>query len=329
MKETTVSIIVPVYNSESTIEKCVESILNQTYLNLEIILIDDGSKDDSLKVCKQYAQTDNRIVVLHHQNLGVSFTRNSGLDAATGEYVMFIDADDTVSPNWVEKYVEAIHSFGADLVIGGLTIKYQDGNNVNSIPPILGILESEIWKYICETESGVFGYVPNKLYKREIISDIRFNENMTVQEDFAFALDVYANAKKIALIDETGYYYKFALNKRSTPFLDLISNQMKLLQYTRKLADCSTVSFGRLSELVVGWTYQYLYESDLDRDFIKKCIAVREIQDIDFLTTMCKKHNEKTYIYRLIKKGKYKIVKMWFSLRRITKKCIGFRRHHH
>lgn len=329
MKETTVSIIVPVYNSVSTIKKCVDSILNQTYINLEIILIDDGSSDDSLKVCKQYAQTDNRIVVLYHQNHGVSYTRNIGLNAATGEYVMFIDADDTVSSEWVKRYVEAIQTFDADLVIGGLTIEYQDGKNVNSTSPILGILESEIWKYICETESGIFGYVPNKLYKRDIVGNIRFKENMTVQEDFAFALDVYANAKRIALIDETGYYYKYALNKRSTPFLDLIGNQMKLLQYTRELADCSLISFDRLSKLVVGWTYQYLYESDLDREFIKKCIAVREVQDIDFLSALIKKNNEKTYVYWLIKKKKYKAVKMWFSLRRITKKCIGFQRLHH
>lgn len=324
MKSNTVSIIIPVYNARMTLEKSIESVICQAYSQLEIILIDDGSKDNSLEICYQYAQQDDRIVVLHHQNHGVSYTRNRGLDKAVGEYVMFVDADDTVSPGWVERYVEAIQTFDVDLVIGGLTTEYQDGRKVKSTPPILGTFESDIWKYICETESGIFGYVPNKVYKRKTIGNIRFNERMAVQEDFAFALDVYANAKRIALIDETGYFYKFEYNKRSTPFLDLIGNQMKLLYYTRQLANCSSISFERLADLVVGWTYQYLFESNLDRNFVKKCISVREAQNTDFVSALCKKHDEKIFVYRLINNKKYKSVKIWFSIRRTVKKCFGF-----
>ena len=292
---------------------------------MEIILIDDGSTDNSLQICKEYARRDNRIVVLHHDNHGVSYTRNRGLDIATGEYIMFVDADDTVSYEWVNSYVDAINSTNSDMVIGGLTIISDDSKTEETYPPVIGVIGKEIWKYICETESGIFGYVPNKLYKRVIISDIRFNENMTVQEDFAFALDVYANAKRIALIDETGYYYKYAINKRSTPFLDLIGNQIKLLSYTGEIMNDHKVSFEKPVDLIVGWTYQFLFESSIDEEFINKCKAVREIQDTKFISTLNPRVNEKYAIYRLLNNKRYKTIKNWFSIRSFAKRCLFFR----
>lgn len=108
MSEQLISIIVPVYNSEKTIIRCVDSILQQTYRNFELLLINDGSKDSSGTICDEYAQKDSRIRVLHKANGGVSSARNLGLDNAKGEWITFCDSDDTVMPNWIDNFNEIV-----------------------------------------------------------------------------------------------------------------------------------------------------------------------------------------------------------------------------
>ncbi len=323
MEDKTVSIIIPFYNAESTLDSCISSVIEQTYSLLEILLIDDGSRDKSLEIAKQYGQSDDRIIVLHHDNKGVSYTRNQGIEHATGEYIMFIDADDTVSPNWVERYVMFIVESNADIAIGGVTEIRPNGSTVAHLPPYKGVIGTEIWKYLCETRDSVFGYTPNKLYKREVIGNNRFDERMTVQEDLSFAVDVYSRSTSIVLIDEAGYYYRFEIGKRKTPFLDLISNQLKIFSYATPYIDQFNISLENLVRLIIGWSFQYLYETELDDGFIEKCKAARDIQEKYDFKAIQKPLNEKRIIYELLIREQYHIIKTWFVFRRLLKGIIS------
>ena len=127
MENSLISVIVPVYNAEKYLDKCVNSIINQKYTNLEIILVDDGSKDNSLDLCKKYAEKDNRIKVIHKENGGLSSARNVGLAVARGEYIMFCDPDDLYLPNSCKVMLNEIIKTHADYVIGNYKNLDEDG----------------------------------------------------------------------------------------------------------------------------------------------------------------------------------------------------------
>ena len=114
-----ISIIVPVYNAEDSVESCIDSILNQSYTDIELILVDDGSKDNSLKICNERAKNDIRITVIHQENGGVSTARNNGLMAARGEYIQFVDSDDTIEQNMTETLWSMMEKEKADLAVCG------------------------------------------------------------------------------------------------------------------------------------------------------------------------------------------------------------------
>ncbi|MBO7334370.1 MAG: glycosyltransferase, partial [Lachnospiraceae bacterium] len=114
-----ISVIVPVFEVEKYLKECIESILNQTYTNLEIILVDDGSPDKCGEICEEYAKTDNRIIVIHHENKGLSSARNRGLDIATGDYIGFVDSDDKIAPDMFEILLNNLKQYDADISICG------------------------------------------------------------------------------------------------------------------------------------------------------------------------------------------------------------------
>ena len=127
MKEK-VSIIIPVYNSERTLERCLDSVINQTYKNIEILIVNDGSKDKSLEIMKEYQKKDNRIMVINQENKGLSGARNAGLDKATGEYVTFIDSDDYIKANLIKDTIEIFNRYNCDVVRNNYELAYKDGN---------------------------------------------------------------------------------------------------------------------------------------------------------------------------------------------------------
>ena len=120
-----ISIIVPVYQAEKYISKCIESIVNQTYKNLEIILVDDGSTDRSGEICDEYGKKDNRIVVVHNKNKGVSVARNCGLDIATGDYITFVDSDDYIDLQMYSEMMKVVEKYSCDVVYSGSVVKTQ------------------------------------------------------------------------------------------------------------------------------------------------------------------------------------------------------------
>ena len=203
-----ISVIVPVYNVEEYIHKCLDSILRQTYFQLEIILVDDGSTDKSGKICDEYAQCDERIKVIHKSNGGVSDARNAGLDIATGELIGFIDPDDYIHEQMYEILQKIMEEEQADIVYckraivrNSMVQKYSD-SDTRQCWISLNALEKMY-------EPGFAGMatVPwNKLYKKEIFDNIRFPKGMIFEDNYIIH-QLYDNAQKVVFIDKTLYYY--------------------------------------------------------------------------------------------------------------------------
>lgn len=212
--EKLISVIVPIYNGEKYIEECLESIINQTYKNLQIILIDDGSKDKSGKICDEYAKKDKRIEVIHKENAGVSAARNTGLDNARGEWITFIDADDSVEKDFCKNLMQN-ETNDVDCIMCGYSRLINDKKiEIESIGFSNKFEDSR--KYlICSLnpQTGV-GFSHMKIIRMSAIGNIRFNDNLKVAEDALFNIQLSENIRKIIFVDEKLYNYR--LNTNST-----------------------------------------------------------------------------------------------------------------
>lgn len=198
-----ISIIVPIYNAEKWLEKCVNSIIEQSYSDVEILLINDGSTDKSLEICKKFENIDNRIKVIDKKNEGVSKTRNLGIEKATGQYIKFVDSDDWLEKNTCEELIKIIKEEKTDLVICGLNI-YK--NNKLLRTPHLEKRIIEIKKNIKEFEYiyKVFASPCNKLYRKDKITE-NFRLNLDIGEDLLFNIKYLENIEKISVTDKCLY----------------------------------------------------------------------------------------------------------------------------
>ena len=186
-----ISVIVPVYNVEQYLERCVASIINQTYKNLEIILVNDGSTDNSGQLCDELAKKDDRIRVIHKKNGGVSETRNLGSRESNGKYITFIDSDDVVSVNMIEELYTNLLGNGADISIGNVIHNYNINNVVfdDSNNDILSWNNEEALKEFLKAKITSF-YPVAKLFKKNIILDLEFNVDFKLAEDAMFITEI-------------------------------------------------------------------------------------------------------------------------------------------
>ncbi len=205
-----VSIILPIYKVEDSLEKCVDSVLNQTYKNLEVILVDDGSPDNCPKICDELAKKDNRIRVIHKQNGGLSSARNSGLDVMTGDFVAFVDSDDYVEPEYVETMLNVIERDGSDMVVCG--VKKVDTNG-NEIPESAFTFENQIVSQenkfsLLFPQKKLYAVVAwNKLYRAYIWKNLRYVEGRIHEDEFAI-YDLLSEIKgQISLESKVLYNY--------------------------------------------------------------------------------------------------------------------------
>ncbi len=202
-----VSIIVPVYNVEDQLSRCVESLIRQTYTNLEIILVDDGSTDSSGKLCDEYKMQDSRIKVVHQQNAGLSGARNSGLDIASGEYIYFVDSDDYLAKDTIDKLIHQLHRFDADVMACGFSYVYDGAKPefrfTSDEPGVWSGKESVIQMM---RTNNICTVVWNKLYKAELWEGVRFPVGH-IHEDEATTYKVLYKAKIVAYTPECLYKY--------------------------------------------------------------------------------------------------------------------------
>ena len=202
-----ISIIVPVYKVEKYLNRCIDSILNQTYTNFECILVDDGSPDNCPTICDEYAKIDSRIKVIHKSNGGLSSARNAGLDICQGEYICFIDSDDWVSPLYLEKlYINLKKSHAQIAICETLSIdsdgKIIDKTYLNDV--ILSL--NQIFLELVNSNAFVYNIVCNKLFKKDIFKKIRFTTGK-LYEDFIIIHSIYACCSSIVTIHQGLYFY--------------------------------------------------------------------------------------------------------------------------
>lgn len=204
MEQPKISVIIPAYNSETYLEPCVRSVLQQTYQNLEILLIDDGSTDKTWEICRRLAAADSRIKPIHKQNGGVSSARNAGIEAASGAMLLFVDGDDELKENGLEALIEAQQRTGADIVAAwydmGAPIPYPEAGDV-------------VWKGTKALQKSLEDHpltysVWAKLYTREIIGDTRFQEGIRVNEDSLFVFRLLCKQPCFAGINRVVYFYR-------------------------------------------------------------------------------------------------------------------------
>lgn len=201
-----ISVIVPVYNVSAYLDKCVKSLLCQTYKNIEIILVDDGSTDDCPSKCDNYAKQDSRVTVMHKPNGGLSSARNVGLKNASGEYVMFVDSDDWVKPEFCQEGMKAMLENKVDMASFGLCFVYDDHViNIRAKSP--KILEAnDAIAYLITNEVPIFNYLCNKIFKHSLFDNIKFLVGYRF-EDIAIAYHLIDKARKIFVSDKVTYYY--------------------------------------------------------------------------------------------------------------------------
>lgn len=201
-----ISVIVPVYNVEKYLERCIDSILKQTYSDLEILLIDDGSSDKSGKICDEYAKKDNRIKVIHKKNGGISDVRNVGIENAKGDYIGFVDSDDYIADDMFETLYKLSNENNADISIvsfyemyNGKLIGVRDDKTLTKMDKQEALKELLI-------DTNIQSYMWNKLFKKELFDNLRFPLGKNF-EDIATVLLIFERANKVVLLQEPKYYY--------------------------------------------------------------------------------------------------------------------------
>ena len=205
-KKPMISIIVPIYNVEQYLRRCVDSLRNQSHRDFELILVDDGSPDNCSAICEEYAAVDDRVRVIHKTNGGLSDARNAGLEIARGEYVAFVDSDDWVAENYLERLLTALTETGADIC--ECSVLRTDGAACvpaaeNQKPEVFSTTEA-LEQLISD---NIFRqHVWNKLYRRDVIADILFPKGKTNEDEF-WTYQVFGNAKKVAKISDVLYSY--------------------------------------------------------------------------------------------------------------------------
>lgn len=233
-----ISVIIPVYNAEKTLHRCVDSILVQNFSDFEVLLIDDGCKDNSGKICDEYAKKDSRVKVIHKVNGGVSSARNMGLDNAKGEWITFVDADDYIASD----FLSAINNNASDFIIGQsqhfnssgkywITEKISMQDVVNK-EQFQSFLAHNLACHIMRTPWG-------KFFKRNLIGKIRYDERMKVGEDTVFVHNYLLHCKSISVIDNMTYYYfdndDYVIEKYSMSPQDSLKHLKNIIKHYRKL----------------------------------------------------------------------------------------------
>lgn len=207
---TLISIIVPIYNVKPFLRRCIDSILNQTYQNFELILIDDGSTDGSGDICDLYSKNDNKVKVIHKQNEGVSIARNVGIDNVNGYWTCFVDSDDWLEPTYLHNFIEKI-SDSTDLIVQGFFSNYENSNRVDqtSFKPFILNNNYKVVMFFENTRGVHNGYIWHRIFRTNIIKNnmIRFQPGVSFAEDGWFFFEYLKYVKKTVFSDKIGYHH--------------------------------------------------------------------------------------------------------------------------
>lgn len=255
MKQNLISIIIPVYNTKEYLPRCLDSIINQTYENLELLIIDDGSNDGSGDVCDEYAKRDSRIRVIHKENAGQAIARNIGLKISNGSYIGFVDSDDWIEPTMYSELLQALLLNNADIVVCGRNNVNEDYEIINQLfvyDDEFGMTQEEAIRRFL-TYDGIDGASCDKLFRRGVLDGITYPTEL-ICEDLPFIYDSIMNSTKIFHIGKPLYnYYQ---RSGSTSHSKYSKKSYGLVLYTQKINEDVILHYPTLKEEA---DYYYLF----------------------------------------------------------------------
>lgn len=333
-----VSIVVPVYNVELYLDRCAHSVMNQTYRDLEIILVDDGSPDKCPDLCDQISTKDNRIVVIHKKNGGLSDARNCGMDRATGKYICFVDSDDYIENDMIEKAVLIAEANQTQITVWGYYLDFVNESDDLIRRKIVQVNEKHIINHQCDWKEyeikeylGLSGYAWNKLYRLDYLREYncRFEKGLSLIEDNAFNKETFSNANNIMFLKDVMSHYIH--RERETLGKAYYSDGFKLRR--RMIDNQDTI----LQALGVGSEYRLKIRSNTSfyniyaeiriicekvNKYIDKKKIVRELIECDYVqnilsTVEINSIKDKIFLW-LCKKNltSFLIFMMWYIIRR-------------
>lgn len=302
VKKSIISVIVPVYNVETYLSACLESILNQSYSQLEIIIVDDGSTDQSGVICDEYKKKDSRIKVIHQKNGGAANAKNTGLAVATGEYLSFVDSDDYLEPTAYEIMLACLKKYQVDVVQASFRNCYVDNKSDYKILEEVEVFETDefLQRYTIDWTCGLLW---DKLYRKNLFDGIKFEEGHKIDDEF-FTYQGVMNAKRIVHIPDVVYNYR---KRKSSVMLRKETQQeivLDKLEYLEKRRKNVIVKFPHLKQ---EFDYHYL--------------SMLVILSKDTAATKMSIKKTKSMIKSYFKEGKH--CKIDFSLKRqLYKLCF-------
>lgn len=324
-----ISIIVPVYNAEKTIVKCIESIMNQTYKKFELILINDGSTDKSLYILKEFEKKDNRIIVISQENSGVSLTRNKGINEAKGEYIVFVDSDDYIEESTLEFLINEIESKDKlDLVISGFCIvKDNNDNFLNTISEnkifdnLDFLLNEKLFKFIC----APWG----KVYKSEIIknNNIQFDKKLSLGEDTIFVLEYLKYIKNVKFVNESLFFInetEGSLSRRNR--LDMFENIMLIYDKAKEVLEYrNEYTFNKIApfyirniKICVNTAVAFKWKKKEYKELCNKIRSMEDFKYIDLQEIYLNKFDK--IVFKLLKGNHIYILKLFLKFKNLIRK---------
>ena len=285
-----VSIIVAVYNVDKYIEECLLSLVNQDYKNIEILIINDGSTDNSQKIIDEFTSKYDNIISYQKENGGVSSSRNLGLKHAKGEYILFVDGDDIIKTDMIHNMVNTIEQDNTDLVCCGYYYLYTDGTKEADFPKENKMFVNKA-KSLLFLEDSLKGVVWNKLYKKNVIDTYKlsFDENIKIGEDIVFTVNYLGKLKEISLINKPLYYYRMrkssALNYQNEKDLSLFEAIKQVYNIDSKMEE-------NMEEYYATMYFKY-------ERLLKKTSNLQNVKNLSFIKTIINPRislNSKKYI---------------------------------
>lgn len=325
MSDQVISVIVPVFNVEKYLDKCIKSIVNQTYKNLEIILVDDGSPDNCPQICEDWAKKDSRIKVIHKKNGGLSSARNAALEIAQGDYITFVDSDDWVENDMAQSMLTCANQNGADIVCCGFYFDNLDGSGRAQSFEKAEYENKEIARNLLL--DNIRPEVCSKLYSKELIKQFRFDESIKYAEDLPFNFYLMLNAKKLCCTGIRCYHYLLnSGNSITTSYItDARANSWKMFngilkacKGSKELEDAAiyrftVYTFGILSRVMNVKQFRKKYFND-----IVKAILVHKTEILNN-TNIPEKH-KKAVLVLSINKNVFRLV---YKFKAIIPKILG------
>lgn len=338
--EKLVSVIVPVHNNERSVGKTIDSICNQTYKNLEILLVNDGSTDNTLEVLKEYQEKDLRIRVLSQNNSGPGEARNHGLREMQGDLVTFVDADDIIGKEIIEKLVKAQEQENADVVRYNFyystedNLKEQRGDllDLNNCKFEDREIKEKIIPYFIKNELCSFVWL--LFFKKDVVQNIYFDTNTNYMEDTLFYIDLLYKIKSIYFIDEAEYFYYYTPQKNQDN-LKFVLNYIKSLNYVydelakkieknedEKSSKCICLNLKWLNTIIDYITIILRVEPKMSfREWKNIVEELNYKSEYDFELLQVTKYNE--IAIKLLAKGKFKTLYNFTKFRNFLKKILG------